>query len=228
MSTIKIKDKLSTDGGDTFIGEWKQITGYPEQHELPVTYKGRKFKLLIHRRLSKTYRLLLIEEYLLEELFENNDLKIEDLEEAKKKALEIGIPRIKYIVDYPNDWKCEKLKESIENYLDSLSKDSKSILRHLKDLRDLLVEYIETFQKTEQYKRLLVEAEEEARKELRKINETKDVFIGDVGLSTAETVELQHKMYVDIINYRGGKTLRECVDEANDPSRWRKSKRVGK
>ena len=46
------------------------------------------------------------------------------------------------------------------------------------------------------------------------------------GLSTAETVELHHKLYADIINYRGGKTLRECVDEANDPSRWRKS-RVG-
>jgi len=117
------------------------------------------------------------------------------------------------------------LKESIENYLDSISKDSKSILRHLKDLRDLLVEYIETFQKTEQYKRLLVEAEEEARKELRKINETKDVFIGDVGLSTAETVELLHKIYVDINNYRGGKTLKELVDEANDPSRWRKDNR---
>jgi len=45
------------------------------------------------------------------------------------------------------------------------------------------------------------------------------------GLSTAETVELHHKLYADIINYRGGKTLRECVDEANDPSRWRKGKR---
>ena len=44
-------------------------------------------------------------------------------------------------------------------------------------------------------------------------------------LSTAETVELLHEMYVDINNYRGGKTLKELVDEANDPSRWRKSKR---
>jgi len=157
---------------NTFIGEWEQITGYPEQYELPVIYRGRKFKLLIHRRLSKTYSLLLIEKYILDELFENNGLKIEDLEEAKKKAIEIGIPRIKYIVDYPYDWKCEKLKKSIKNYLDSLSKDSKSILRDLRDLREILVDYIETFQKTEQYKRLLAEAEEEARKELRKINET--------------------------------------------------------
>jgi len=166
--------------GKVSVGEWKQITGYPEQHELPITYKGRKFKLLIHRRLSKTYRLLLIEEYLLEELFENNNLKIEDLEEAKKKALEIGIPRIKYIVDYPNEWKCEKLKESIENYLDSISKDSKSILRHLKDLRDLLVEYIETFQKTEQYKRLLAEARKQAEEELKEIDrKLKEMMIHD-------------------------------------------------
>ena len=47
-------------------------------------------------------------------------------------------------------------------------------------------------------------------------------------LSTAETVELLHEMYVDINNYRGGKTLKELVDEANDPSRWRKSKELEK
>jgi len=45
----------------------------------------------------------------------------------------------------------------------------------------------------------------------------------DVGPTTEETVEIHYKMYADIINYRGGKTLRECVDEANDPSRWRKN-----
>ena len=177
MSTIKIKDKVSMDG-DIFIGEWKQITGYPEQYELPVTYKGRKFKLLIHRRLSKTYRLLLIEEYLLEELFENNGLKIEDLEEAKKKAVEIGIPRIKYITDRPNEWKCERLSYEINNCLENIAEKVRWTLYDLKYLRDKLIEFIETFQKTEQYKRLLAEAEEEARKELRKINETKDVFIG--------------------------------------------------
>ena len=170
MSTIKIKDKVSTDG-EVFIGEWKQIgTTYPEQYELPVTYKDRNFTLLLRRRASPFFQLFIIEKYTLEEIFENNNLKIEDLEEAKKKALEIGIPRIRYIVDYPNEWKCEKLKESIENYLDSISKDSKSILRHLKDLRDLLVEYIETFQKTEQYKRLLAEARKQAEEELKEID----------------------------------------------------------
>ena len=178
MSTIKIKDKVSMDG-DIFIGEWKQIgTAYPEQYELPVTYKDRNFTLYLRRRASPTFQLFIIEKYILEELFENNGLKIEDLEEAKKKAVKIGIPRIKYIVDYPYDWKCERLKKLIEKCLDGISKDSKSILGDIKFLRNVLIEYAETFQKTEQYKRLLAEAEEEARKELRKINETKDVFIG--------------------------------------------------
>ena len=154
---------------DMSVGEWKQITGYPEQHELPITYKGRKFKLLIHRRLNKTYRLLLIEKYIIDELFENNGLKIEDLEEAKKKALEIGIPRIKYIVDYPYDWKCERLKKLIEKCLDGISKDSKSILGDIKFLRNVLIEYAETFQKTEQYKRLLAEARKQAEEELKEI-----------------------------------------------------------
>ena len=170
MSTIKIKDKVSMDG-DIFIGEWKQIgTAYPEQYELPVTYKDRNFTLYLRRRASPFFQLFIIEKYIIDELFENNSLKIEDLEEAKKKAVEIGIPRIKYIVDYPYDWKCEKLKKLIEKYLDTISKDSKSILGDIKFLRNVLIEYAETFQKTEQYKRLLAEARKQAEEELKEID----------------------------------------------------------
>jgi len=43
----------------------------------------------------------------------------------------------------------------------------------------------------------------------------------DVGPSTEETQEILHRMYVEQYKYRGGKTLRQLVDEANDPSRWR-------
>ena len=39
--------------------------------------------------------------------------------------------------------------------------------------------------------------------------------------STAETVEILHKMYVEQNKYWGGKTLKQLVDEANDPRRWR-------
>ncbi len=46
--------------------------------------------------------------------------------------------------------------------------------------------------------------------------------IKDVGPSTAETQEILHKMYVEILKYRGWKTLKECVDEANDPERYKK------
>ena len=167
MST---KVKVSTDG-DTFIGKWKQVgTSYPEQFELPVTYKGRKFTLLLRRRASPIFQLFIIEEYILEELFVSNGMEIEHLEEAKKKALEIGIPRIKYIVDYPYDWKCERLKKLIEKYLDDISKDSKSILGDIKFLRNVLIEYAETFQKTEQYKRLLAEARKQAEEELKEID----------------------------------------------------------
>ena len=170
MSTIKTKDKVSTDS-EVFIGEWKQIgTTYPEQYELPVTYKDRNFTLLLRRRASPFFQLFIIEKYTLEEIFENNNLKIEDLEEAKKKALEMGIPRIKYIVDYPYDWKCERLKKLIEEYLDSISKDSKSILGDIRFLRNVLIEYAETFQKTEQYKRLLAEARKQAEEELKEID----------------------------------------------------------
>jgi len=170
MSTIKIKDKVSTDG-NTFIGEWKQIgVTYPEQYELPVTYKDRNFTLFLRRRASPIFQLFIIEKYILEELFESNGLEIEDLEEAKKKALEIGIPRIKYIVDYPYDWKCERLKKLIEKCLDGISKDSKSILGDIKFLRNVLIEYAETFQKTEQYKRLLAEARKQAEEELKEID----------------------------------------------------------
>jgi len=42
----------------------------------------------------------------------------------------------------------------------------------------------------------------------------------DVGPSTAETVEIQHKMYMDVIEYRKGRTLKQLVKEANDPSKF--------
>lgn len=43
----------------------------------------------------------------------------------------------------------------------------------------------------------------------------------DVGPSTEETQEILYRMYVEQNKYWGGKTLRQLVDEANDPSRWR-------
>ena len=134
----------------------------------------------MRRRASPFFQLFIIEKYTLEEIFENNNLKIEDLEEAKKKVLEIGIPRIKYIVDYPYDWKCERLKKLIEEYLDSISKDSKSILGDIRFLRNVLIEYAETFQKTEQYKRLLAEARKQAEEELKEIDrKLKEMMIHD-------------------------------------------------
>ena len=42
----------------------------------------------------------------------------------------------------------------------------------------------------------------------------------DIGPSTEETQELLYKMYVELNEYRGGKTLKELVDRANDPSNF--------
>ncbi len=39
----------------------------------------------------------------------------------------------------------------------------------------------------------------------------------DVGPSTKDTYEKHHRRYVEANEYRGGKTFRELVDEANTP-----------
>ena len=138
------------------IGEWKSVGAtYPEQYELPVTYKNRRFKLLIHRRESKTYSLYVIEKHILEELFQKNDFEIDNLEEAKKLAIEIGVPRIKYIVDHPKEWECENLINKINHELTNTQKQINllsSELSYIKSMLNLLTNFLP---KNEEFKRLL-------------------------------------------------------------------------
>lgn len=48
--------------------------------------------------------------------------------------------------------------------------------------------------------------------------EKRRVFVVlDVGPSTRDTYERHHRRYVEANEYRGGKTFRELVDEANTP-----------
>ena len=141
---------------EPLAGEWKPVgAAYPEQYELPVTYKNRRFKLLIYRRGSETYKLFLTEKHILEELFQANNLEIDDLEEAKKLAIEIGIPRIKYLVDHPKEWECENLINKINNELTNTQKQINllsSELSYIKSMLNLLTNYLP---KNEEFKQLL-------------------------------------------------------------------------
>ena len=49
------------------------------------------------------------------------------------------------------------------------------------------------------------------------MNKSRVFVVLDVGPSTKDTYEKHHRRYVEANEYRGGKTFRELVDEANTP-----------